>query len=589
MSNYSVSAVVSQQPYSSAIIQIPDTPSGLIARAASQANPMSFHVARAIAATSEGRENGMNTGRYWNFANDGVGYMYMFGKLLKHDHVTMMPLITEVDKVLTYLKKPTYYNLTQVPRADGSLGQLADLTGGLGYEPICTSPMAIPIIAPIPANSPGAGMELSEVYCMAIARDLPLNMLTESTNSHVVPEHVNLLNTLMHELNDIKDPNWRVDAHRRVTPGILFRGTAIDEDIGYYASQFLLVDVPIGNGTFTQKYICENDAIGSITRGGYLDMQEGRMPATPLNVGNTARHIVTLRDLGSLVHSDPLYGIYFHAALIANKAGFDGLAVNIPNSSNFVTTGPVDFLTSIAAVSRAAIRLAWVNKWQNVNKLRPEHLAARVVWCESVEPPRRTPSMQELYNNQSAGVLNLIRLSNKGRLDSVRIADDGSNGPLPPDINTALPEVFLPQMYTEGSPGHPSYPAGHAVVAGACVTIMKAFLKTHTKEGDRIRWKSVLGDPVIPSRHGDQLKVDQTRPPITLVGELNKLASNVAIGRSIAGVHYRSDSSAGLALGEELALSYLRTMVKAYYPTILSPHISFLLERFNGAVVTIKK
>ncbi len=33
---------------------------------------------------------------------------------------------------------------------------------------------------------------------------------------------------------------------------------------------------------------------------------------------------------------------------------------------------------------------------------------------------------------------------------------------------------LLPQVYPEGSPLHPSYGAGHASVAGACVTMMKA-------------------------------------------------------------------------------------------------------------------
>jgi hypothetical protein len=33
---------------------------------------------------------------------------------------------------------------------------------------------------------------------------------------------------------------------------------------------------------------------------------------------------------------------------------------------------------------------------------------------------------------------------------------------------------FLPQAFPEGSPQHPSYPQGHATMAGACATILKA-------------------------------------------------------------------------------------------------------------------
>jgi hypothetical protein len=48
-------------------------------------------------------------------------------------------------------------------------------------------------------------------------------------------------------------------------------------------------------------------------------------------------------------------------------------------------------------------------------------------------------------------------------------------------------------------------------------------------------------------------------------GELNKLAANVAIGRNAAGVHYRSDYTSSLMLGEEVAISILKEL-KTYLP-----------------------
>jgi hypothetical protein len=41
-------------------------------------------------------------------------------------------------------------------------------------------------------------------------------------------------------------------------------------------------------------------------------------------------------------------------------------------------------------------------------------------------------------------------------------------------------------------------------------------------------------------------------------GELNKVTSNVAIGRNIAGVHWRSDGTESLFLGEQVAIALLR-------------------------------
>jgi hypothetical protein len=46
-------------------------------------------------------------------------------------------------------------------------------------------------------------------------------------------------------------------------------------------------------------------------------------------------------------------------------------------------------------------------------------------------------------------------------------------------------------------------------------------------------------------------------PTLSVGGELDKLASNVALGRNAAGIHWRSDSVQGLHLGEAVALSTL--------------------------------
>ena len=51
---------------------------------------------------------------------------------------------------------------------------------------------------------------------------------------------------------------------------------------------------------------------------------------------------------------------------------------------------------------------------------------------------------------------------------------------------------------------------------------------------------------------------------MTIVGELNKLAANVAIGRDMAGVHFRCDAYAGLKIGEDYAISYLQDKAREY-------------------------
>src|SRR5215203_1300898 len=44
---------------------------------------------------------------------------------------------------------------------------------------------------------------------------------------------------------------------------------------------------------------------------------------------------------------------------------------------------------------------------------------------------------------------------------------------------------------------------------------------------------------------------------LTVGGELNKLASNIGFGRDFAGVHWRSDFTASMLRGEDVAVSML--------------------------------
>ncbi len=70
---------------------------------------------------------------------------------------------------------------------------------------------------------------------------------------------------------------------------------------------------------------------------------------------------------------------------------------------------------------------------------------------------------------------------------------------------------------------------------------------------------------------------------ITLTGELNKLASNIAQARNIAGLHWRSDATQAMLLGETVAISILRDQKHTYNETFLG----FTFTKFDGETVTI--
>jgi hypothetical protein len=77
--------------------------------------------------------------------------------------------------------------------------------------------------------------------------------------------------------------------------------------------------------------------------------------------------------------------------------------------------------------------------------------------------------------------------------------------------------------------------------------------------------------------------VAYTGAPLTVGGELNKLASNIAIGRDFAGVHYRSDGVEGIKLGEAIAISILRDTATLYNEVFPG----FSLTKYDGTPITI--
>jgi membrane-associated phospholipid phosphatase len=147
-------------------------------------------------------------------------------------------------------------------------------------------------------------------------------------------------------------------------------------------------------------------------------------------------------------------------------------------------------------------------------------------------------------------------------LQNLLDAFDGASG-LAPELK-ALPgaNLLLPMAFPEGSPTHPSYGAGHATVAGACVTILKAFFDAGWELRDP------AGSPIAyeanPTTEGQSLRPVPLATALTVEGELNKLAANISIGRNWAGVHYYSDYYESFLLGERVALGLLEEQKLQY-------------------------
>lgn len=134
---------------------------------------------------------------------------------------------------------------------------------------------------------------------------------------------------------------------------------------------------------------------------------------------------------------------------------------------------------------------------------------------------------------------------------------------------------LLSQAFPEGCPAHPSYPTGHGMIAGACITILKFFF-----DGSY-----VIPNPLVSSPDGLSL-VPYTGSDvgqITVNGELNKLAHNISFGHGIhAGIHYRSDTDQSIILGEAFAISVLQDKAQTY-----NEKFTVRFAKLDGSIATI--
>lgn len=392
-------------------------------------------------------------------------------------------------------------------------------------------------IAEPPAfNSALAAGEMAELYWQALTRDVPF--LEYDTN----PLTLEAASELSSFAN-FRGPK----AYGKVTAGTLFRGDTPGDLTGPYISQFLLKDIPYGATTINQQY--RTTLPGSdymTTYNQWLDIQNGSTPAAPL-LDPTPRYIRNGRDLGAYVHQDFSFQGALSACLIL--LGYGKGALNESNPYNksvtqggFITFGAPHILDLVTKVGRTALEASWFQKFLVHRRLRPEEFGGRV------------------HNHMTGAASYPI---NTELLDSQVIKK----------VFSQFGSYLLPMSYPEGCPTHSAFPAGHAAIAGAGATVLKAFFNESFE----------IPSPVIASLDGLSL-LPYAGEPLTIGGELNKLAANISLGRDAAGVHWRSDGIEGMKLGEAVAISILRD----YKSTYNEKFSGFSFTKFDGTSITIK-
>jgi hypothetical protein len=251
-------------------------------------------------------------------------------------------------------------------------------------------------------------------------------------------------------------------------------------------------------------------------------------------------YIHTLRALASAMRQDPpyLYGLLAACLLDSLRVPRSGLFPTLPKEAGFVFYGgQLDAQCLLVQAVGEAMRVCWAQKWArgSERRSRPEELLAN--------PERLHP----LWAERGAPLLARYGFG-----------------------------AHLPMFAASGSPPHPSYVSGHAVIGGAVATVLNAVHRDGPWPVQMIQANDT-GMELVPA--------NATAP--TIHGEARKLGENYGMGRVVGGLHYLSDVRQGLLLGQRVAEQVLRE-AKAEARTLgLEEWGSTTFEGYDGTLVSI--
>lgn len=407
--------------------------------------------------------------------------------------------------------------------------------------------------------------EAIELYWQSLLRDVPFHKLQNNTDDPLVLAAVEELN---------KHPFTGPKENGRVTPQSLFRGsvTYVDENdksgrtakhvvppgvlVGPHISQFILLNIPWGVQYIPpviRTTVAGNDFLTDYEE--WLNIQNGGAPK-PATFDSVRRYISTIRDLSEFSHTPG--ASFYGASLILGGARnakdplSGGIGAPLDAGNPFVKsktqqggngTFALGYAQALLSLSTSrAIRVAYYQKYYVHRTLRPEAYGGLV--HNNIVNNTQYPIHRDILNSKA-----LARSFSK------------------------FGSYLLSHGYPEGSPIHTSYVAGAAAIAGANATILKAYFDEDF----------VIPNPVVPDPNDPTKVIPYTGEPLTVGGELNKLAVNYTLGRGHGGIHWRTDGSAGLALGEAVAIAILRDERLGYNEKFEG----FSLTKFDGSKITV--
>lgn len=389
-------------------------------------------------------------------------------------------------------------------------------------EPEVDSCEKLPLI-----DSPKYATNLIELYAMAYSRDVPFCNYASDVKISKAIEYLK-------ELSYTK-------CLPCLFPQTIFKGTGCGVNYGPYISQFLYSDFLDGNTLLEQKYTFYEPEDFMKTLVDTVSVQNGIVNEELVELLSN-KYITNGRELAYYVKMFEPFQIAQRTVSVLN-------ALNVPqnkclpcNNSNspFVNYGFADVISSLGAIIRPSLLAAWCFKNRTLF-VRPE------VGSLIVERTR--------LDIQSG--------------DNPKISEEILNNPILAEFLTINGNHLLPQVYPEGSPLTPAFPSYYGVLAGAIITVLKFFFDC-----------SVILNLYKPDETGSNLVDSGLESDV--YSELNKLAANLALGRSWAGINYRFSGKLGIQLGEKIALCYLQKHVQNYPQTV-----KVYIKLYDGHVATV--
>ena len=413
----------------------------------------------------------------------------------------------------------------------------------LGNAPSPANQISQVVVPPAPAlASPDYGTELIELYWASLLRDVAF---TDYASNPIGVQAAN-------ELTQMPTYAGPRNASGDVTPDLLFRGPYPGDTTGPYISQLALRPTYLGAQPLTQQlvtYLADIDYMTDPTT--FQQVQNGVDTGLQNQFDPQLRYLRNGRALSAYTHVDVLFQAYFTAFLVLATIGTPANPGNpyiaATKQNGFGTFGGPDVVATLAAVARLALNNVWYQKWSIHLRHRPE----------------------------SGGAIVRQILTGQGGTLQGHVNDNVLNSQAVQSSFNRYGDYFLSQTFPEGSPTHPSYPTGHGAVAGACITVLKFFF-----DGNY-----VVPNPVVPASDGLSLLPysGSDAGQITVNGELNKLANNISFAHGIhSGIHWRSDTSSSVQLGEAVAISMLQDRAPCY-----AERFTVKLTKIDGTIATI--